>query len=57
VVETDASDWSAGGTLLPESEDGKLQPVAYCSGKHSAQECNYDIYDKELLTVIKALEK
>src|SRR3981081_3927118 len=24
---------------------------------HSAQECNYDIYDKELLAVIKALEE
>jgi hypothetical protein len=57
VVETDASDWSAGGTLLQEGDDDELQPVAYCSGKHSAQECNYDIYDKELLAVIKALEE
>jgi hypothetical protein len=36
MVETDASDWSAGGTLLQESEDGELQPVAYFSGKYSA---------------------
>ena len=57
VVETDASDWSAGGTLLQEGDDGELQPVAYFSAKHSAQECNYDIYDKELLAVIKALEE
>jgi hypothetical protein len=57
VVETDASDWSAGGTLLQEGDDGELHPVAYFSAKHSAQECNYDIYDKELLAVIKALEE
>ena len=57
VVEVDASDWSAGGTLLQEGDDGELYPVAYFSAKHSAAECNYDIYDKELLAVIKALEE
>lgn len=35
----------------------KLKPVAYFSSKHSAQECNYDIHDKDLLSVIKALEE
>lgn len=34
-----------------------MYPVAYFSSKHSAQEYNYDIYDKELLAVIKALEE
>jgi transposase InsO family protein len=57
VVEVDASNWSAGGTLSQVDEQGELQPVAYFSSKHSAQECNYDIYDKELLAVIKALEE
>ena len=32
-------------------------PVAFFSAKHSAQECNYEIYDKELLAIIKALEE
>ena len=31
--------------------------MAYFSAKHSPQECNYDIYDKELLAIIKALEE
>ena len=31
--------------------------MAYFSTKHIAQEYNYDIYDKELLGVIKALEE
>lgn len=57
VVEVDASNWSAGGTLSQCGDDGELYPVAYFSAKHSAQECNYDIYDKELLAVIKALEE
>ena len=57
VVEVDASNWSAGGTLLQPGDGGELHPVAYFSSKHSAQECNYDIYDKELLAVVKALEE
>lgn len=57
VVEVDASNWSTGGTLLQYSDEGQLHPVAYFSSKHTAQECNYDIYDKELLAVIKALEE
>jgi ribonuclease HI len=34
-----------------------LHPVAYYSKKHSPAECNYDIYDKELMAIIKALEE
>lgn len=57
VVEVDASDWSSGGTLSQMHDDGELYPVAYFSAKHTAAECNYDIYDKELLAVVKALEE
>lgn len=57
VAEVDASNWSTGGTLLQYGDDGNLYPIAYLSAKHTAQECNYDIYDKELLAVIKALEE
>ena len=38
-------------------DDGELYLVAYFSARHLAQECNYDIYNKELLAVIKALEE
>ena len=57
VVETDASNWASGGTLSQYGDDGVLYPVAYFSSRHTAQECNYDIYDKELLAIIKALEE
>jgi hypothetical protein len=57
VLETDASDWASGGVLSQYDNNGLLRPVAYFSAKHSAQECNYEIYDKELLAIIKALEE
>jgi hypothetical protein len=57
VLETDASDWVSGGVLSQYDEQDKLRPVAFFSAKHSAQECNYEIYDKELLAIVKALEE
>jgi len=57
IVETDASDWAAGGVLLQYDDQNKLRPVAFFSAKHSAAECNYEIYDKELLAIVKALEE
>lgn len=57
VVETDASNWASGGVLSQYDEDGTLRPVAFFSAKHTPQECNYEIYDKELLAIIKALEE
>jgi hypothetical protein len=34
-----------------------LQPCAYFSKKNSPAEYNYEIYDKELLTIINALKE
>ena len=57
VLETDASDWASGGVLSQYDDEGRLRPMAYFSSKHSAAECNYEIYDKELLAIIKSLEE
>ena len=57
VLETDASDWSSGGVLSQYDQESVLHPIAYFSAKHSAQEYNYEIYDKELLEIIKSLEE
>jgi hypothetical protein len=57
ILETDASDWASGGVLSQYDENGILRPVAYFSSKHSGTECNYEIYDKELLAIIKSLEE
>jgi len=34
-----------------------LHLIAYFLKKHSPAECNYDIYDKELMAIIMALEE
>ena len=57
VVETDASNWASGGVLSQYDDEGRLRPVAFFSAKHTAAECNYEIYDKELLAIVKALEE
>ena len=38
-------------------ENGLLHPVAFFSKKLIAAECNYDIYDKELLAIIRCFKK
>jgi hypothetical protein len=57
VLEADASDYVSGGVLSQYDEDGTLRPVAYFSKTHSAPECNYEIYDKELMAIVKAFEE
>jgi len=36
---------------------GILQPVAFFSKKMNPAECNYEIYDKELLAIVRAFEE
>ena len=54
-VETDASDFVVAG-VLSQMHDGILRPVAFFSKSLSPAECNYMIYDKELLAIIRAFE-
>ena len=56
IMETDASDYVAAGVLSQFGEDGILHPVAFFSTRHSPAECNYEIYDKELRAIVRALE-
>jgi hypothetical protein len=56
VVECDASGWATGGALMQYVE-GVLRPVAFFSRRMTPAECNYEIYDKELLAVISCLEE
>jgi hypothetical protein len=57
VIETDASDYVSAEVFSQRDDEGVLHPVAFFSKKHSPAECNYDIYDKELMAIIKALEE
>lgn len=55
-VETDASGYGTGAILLQKQEDGHWHPVAYLSQSMNDAKRNYDIYDKEMLAVIRTLE-
>lgn len=57
VVETDASGWCIGGTLMQADDEGFLRPYAFYSKKMSPAECNYPIYDKEMLAIVRCLEE
>lgn len=54
-VETDSSDYVVAG-VLSQMHDGVLKPVAFFSRKMNPAECNYMIYDKELLAIINSFE-
>jgi hypothetical protein len=55
-VEVDSSDYTNGG-ILSQEHNGTLHPVAFFSRKLSPAECNYEIYDKELLAIVTAFEE
>ena len=57
VVETDASDYISAGVMSQPDDNGVLCPVAFFSKKHSPAECNYEIYDKELLEIVQSFEE
>ena len=63
IVHTDASAYGVGAILLQEGEyqtshlkKQLLHPIAYYSATFIPAERNYDIYERELLAVVKALK-
>ena len=56
-LETDSSDFATGAVLEQLGEDKLWHPVAFYSKSLNEHECNYEIYNKELLAIIQALEK
>jgi len=57
MSEIDAIYYVSAGVLLKYDGDGVLHPGAYSAKKHSPAECNYEIYNKEHMAIIKALEE
>jgi hypothetical protein len=44
--------------VLSQLDDSRvLHPIAFYSKKMTPAECNYEIYDKELLAIIRCLEE
>ena len=54
-LEVDASGYALGAVLMQYSEDAKRHPVGFYSSTLTPAERNYDIYDLELLAIVKAL--
>jgi hypothetical protein len=57
ILEADPSGYCVGGVLMQLGKDGMLRPVAFYSKKNNSAECNYEIYDKEMLAIIRCLEE
>jgi hypothetical protein len=53
-LEVDASGFAFGAVLSQKGEDGKKHPIAFYSATAIEAERNYDIYDLELLAIVKA---
>lgn len=56
-LEADSSDYATGAVLSQEGPDGKWHPVAFMSKSLSEVERNYEIHDKEMLAIIRALDE
>ena len=55
-VEADSSNFAT-GAILSQEQEGKWWPIAYMSRSLNAVERNYDMYDKELLAIVQALDE
>ena len=57
LIKTDASKYATGAVLTQLDLNGGRHPVSFISKKYSPAERNYEIYDCELLKIIRALEE
>ena len=56
-IECDMSKWASGAVLTQLDINGDRHPCAFISRTFSPTERNYKIYDRELLSVIRALQE
>ena len=57
IIETDASDYVSAGIISQYDDNSVLHLVADFSKKHLPAEYNYEIYDKELMAIIRCFEE
>ena len=55
MVECDTSKYALGAVLQQQDSNGDWHPCAYLSKSFSDMERNYEIYDRELLAIVRAL--
>ena len=55
-IEVNASNYATGGVLLIKCSDDLWRPVAFISKSLSNTERNYEIYNKEMLVIVRCLK-
>jgi len=56
VVETDVLDYTLAAILSIMTKENEINPLAFHSRTFSALELNYDVHDKELLTIFETFK-
>lgn len=56
ILETNSCGYCS-GRVLSQVQGNVLRPIDFFSKKHSPAKCNYPIYDKGLLAIIRSLEE
>jgi len=57
IIEADASLFATGAVLLQEDANGDEHPTGYLSNSLNPAERNYQVYDRELMAIIRALRE
>ena len=57
ILETDASDFALGSFLSQVKEDGCLHPIAFHSRKFEAAIKNYEVHEKEFLSIMEPFQQ
>ncbi len=55
-IKSDASKYASGAVLMQTDINGDWHPCAYMSKSFSPAKQNYEVYDRELLAIIRALQ-
>jgi hypothetical protein len=56
-LKSDSSDYVSAEVLSQKEDDDLIRSITYFSKTLFSAECNYEIYDKELLTIIRCFEQ
>ena len=56
-IETDASKYATGAVLTQLDSNGNRHPISFISKTFSPTKQNYEIYDREILAIIRALNE
>ena len=57
ILETNVLDYVTADVLSQSNEKGNLHSVTFFFSKMFLKECNYEIYNKKLLVIVKAFKK